>query len=98
MNSPPAQLKSSTERYETLRRHFMENRRLLAGDPPGLTLLLRKGTAAWIYTWRSSTESAAKALAPSDSKPPAPASSVWQQELTRLIAHMTAPHLHLDTT
>jgi len=100
MNLASAQLKGSAERYETLRRHFLENRRLLADAPLGLTLLLREGMAVWIRAWQSSTESAADASAPAPRSgiPPIPASSAWQQELTRLIARMTAAHIALHTT
>lgn len=83
-----------TERYESLRRHFVENRQLLGCDPLGLTLLLRKGMAGWMRAWQSCIEAVPKAgVFTPDSWGP-PISTAWQQELTLLVAHMTAQHLH----
>ena len=93
MNLAPTQPNLWTERYETLRRHFIENRQFLASDPLGLTLLLRNGLAAWMRTWRSCTEAALKTGAPAPDWQCPPISTAWQQELTLLIAQMTAPHL-----
>ena len=95
MNSAPAQPSLWTERFETLRRHFVENRQLLAADPLGLTLLLRNGMAGWMRTWQSCAQTAPKALAPCTQLWSPPISSFWQQELTQLIAKMTAQHLSL---
>jgi hypothetical protein len=93
MNLPSAQPNLWTERYETLRRHFVENRPLLAADPLGLTLMFRKGMAGWMRTWRAGAQTAHQALTPNLESWCPPTSTVWQQELTQLIAHMTTPHL-----
>src|SRR2546425_869996 len=82
-----------TERYETLRRHFLENRHLLEADPLGLTLLLQRGMACWMCTWQSCAATAAEASTPSMQSWYRPITTTWQQELTRLIADMTAQHL-----
>jgi hypothetical protein len=92
MNRPlPA--KVWTERYETLRGHFVENRRCLEADPLDLTLLLRNGIAGWMRTGRTcaATASEPAALAGPLGFPSTP--TAWQQDLTHLIAHMTTQHL-----
>ena len=93
MNLPPTPVKLWSERYETLRRHFLDNRPLLAADPLGLRLLLHNGMANWIRTWQSGEAPEPKPSAPSPESGSLPIAPVWQQELTRLIAHMTAQHL-----
>lgn len=93
MNLPPSQSNLWRERYEALRRHFIESRQLLHADPCALGVLIQSGMAAWMRAWQSC---AARAQEPSDPFPPLwplPVACVWQQELTRLIAHMTAQHL-----
>lgn len=91
---PPVASKLCAERYETLRRHFIENRRLLEADPCGLTLLFQSGLAGWMHTWHSCIQASPK---PAD-RAPSPGNAlpgpVCQQELTRLIAQMTTQHLH----
>ena len=93
MNLAPAQPNLWKERYETLRRHFVENRRLLGSDPLGLALLLRSGIAGWVRAWRSCTEAAPQTGAPTPDSTCPPISTASQQELTLLIAHMTARHV-----
>jgi hypothetical protein len=93
MNSAPTPLNLWTERYETLRRHFVDNRQCLASDPLGLTLLLGNGMAGWMRAWRSCAEAAPKADAPTPDSWCSPISTGWQQELTLLVAHMTVQHL-----
>lgn len=93
MNLPPTPSNLWTERYEALRRHVTEDRQLLGAEPLGLTLLLHQGLSGWMRAWQPSTATAPKSKA--NSEPWSPTlSSLWQQELTRLIAHMTVPHLH----
>ena len=94
MNLAPTPLNLWTERYETLRRHFVENRQLLLSDPLGLTLLLWKGVAGWMRTWPDGAESPPKAVTPSPESGGPPISNLGQHELTLLIAHMTARHLY----
>ena len=97
MNRSPATPHLWTERYETLRRHFVENRQLLEADPLGLTLLLQRGIAGWMRTCQSGALSATQATTPSPQSWCPPIGPVWQQELTRLIAQMTAHHLYPAT-
>jgi hypothetical protein len=94
MNLPPSQSNLWRERYETLRRHFIESRQLLQVDPCALSVLIQSGMAAWMRAWQP-----CPATAPESTDPFRPlwrprVAPVWQQELTRLIAHMTARHLH----
>ena len=86
-----------TERYETLRRHFVENRQFLEADPLDLTLLLRNGIAGWMRRWSTGTQTTPqpKVLTALPWSPPTPAA--WQQDLTRLIAHMTSQHLQTSS-
>lgn len=93
MNVPSAPLNLWRERYETLRAHVVENRQVLAADPFGVVLLLRQGLAGWMRAWRACTEATPQALTPCPQPWSRPASSVASQELTRLIADMTVPHL-----
>jgi hypothetical protein len=94
MNTPSTPLNLWRERYETLRRHFVENRQVLAADPFGLVLLLRQGMAGWMRTWRACTEPTLKALTACPESWRPPITTVGPQELTQLLADMTAPHLH----
>jgi hypothetical protein len=94
MKGPPTPLNLWRERYETLRRHFVENRQVLAAHPFGGVLLLRQGLAGWMRAWRVCTEAIPQTLTPCPEPWSPPASTVGPQELTRLIADMTAPHLH----
>lgn len=94
MNLPPSPSKLWAERYESLRRHFVDDRKLLGAEPLDLTLLLHQGLAGWMRAWQSG---AAVEPHPATSscipwKPPA--GPVWQQELTQLIAQMTVQQLH----
>ncbi len=79
-----------TERYETLRRHFLEDRQLLACDPLGLTLLLRSGAADWMSRWITETLSKPAVAA---AQPWRPSASLWPEQLTILLAHITLQHL-----
>ncbi len=94
MNMSPAPSKLCTEYYETLRRHFLENRPLLEADPCGLTLLFQRGMAGWMRAWHSFTQATPQPAALGAPAGDPPLGPVRQQELTRLIAEMTVPHLH----
>jgi len=93
MNLPSTPAKLWTERYESLRHHFLNGRRLLGTEPVGLTLLLHQGLASWMRAWQ--TDGGAESVAPASPSPSwtAPVGPVWQQEVTRLIAQMTAYQL-----
>lgn len=97
MNAPPTPRNFWQERYETLRRHYVENRQVLAADPVALVLLLRQGLVAWVRTWRACTETTRQALPPGAESWRPPLATVGPPELTRLIADMTVPHLHPPT-
>jgi len=95
MNGPPTSSSLWTERYESLREHFLQSRQFLGADSLGLTLLRHKGVAGWMGAWQGGS-----ALQPEPTPSLAepwnpPVAPVWQQELTRLIAAMTAQRLAL---
>ncbi len=94
MNAPPTPPNLWRERYETLRRHFVENRQVLAADPFGVLLLLRQGLAGWMRAWRACTRATPQTLTPGPESWSALACTVGPRELTGLIADMTMPHLH----
>jgi len=93
MNVAPSPSTLWKERYETLRRHFLENRPLLGAEPLGLSLLLHNGMAGWMCAWQRAA--AAKPQPTTSCSEPwdPPALPGSQEQLTRLIAHMTAQHL-----
>lgn len=80
------------QRYESLRSHVVEEPRSLRADPLGLVLLCRQGLAGWMRGWRD-------VIAPLPCSPVAPSdllspmTPLWQQQLTALLAQMTAQHL-----
>jgi len=92
MNLPPTPSNLWTERYESLRRHFLGDRPLLGADGLGLTLLLHKGVAGWMRAWHNGAALEPEPTPSSELWNP-PVAPVWQQELTRLIAHMTVQQL-----
>ena len=94
MNGLPNPPNLWRERYETLRRHVLENRHMLVADPVGVVLLSRQGLAGWMRAWPACTESTAQTPAPLPEPRRSSDCTVGPQELTRLIANMTAPHLH----
>lgn len=93
MNELPTPAKLWTERYETIRRHFIENRPLLSADPLGLALLRHQGLAGWMRTWHLESATKSTPSGPSPQSPVLPLIPFCQQELTALVAHMTAQHL-----
>jgi len=94
MNVPAIQPQVWKQRYETLRRHFLEQRQILQTDPLGLTLLLRNGLATWMHTWQSPMETVPQISAPTGLLL-RPSTDGWQQELTLLLAHISEQHLQL---
>ena len=81
-----------TERYETLRCYVLEGRAVLPAQPLGLRVWISKGMVGWMREW-------SKLSQPEPSRPTAVArarglsTGSWQEELTRLLAQMTLPHL-----
>ena len=79
-----------TQRYETLRRHFLDESGRLPSAPLGLLLFLRQGLAGWMRAWNPEP-------LPSAQPPSLPARLAapggWQRELTSLLAHLTSLHL-----
>lgn len=92
MTMPPLPSDLWTQRYESLRRHVVEDRQILATDPLGLRILRCCGVAGWMRCW---AEPAARAAQPplSAAPPPSAASSDWQHELTVVLAQITVRHL-----
>ena len=94
MNSPPVAAALWTERYETLRHHVLEGRQVLGADPLGLILLFRQGVANWMRCWSEWVQSTVPGRSVSPLTLSAASAIPWQNQLTVLLAHMTAPHLH----
>ena len=89
---PSASPASWKQRYENLRSHVFEGHQRLGADPLGLVLLYRQGLASWMLGWEEVA----------GSRPPfpiaastmlSPMTPLWQQQLTALLAQMTAQHL-----
>jgi hypothetical protein len=88
---PPISAAAWRQRYETLRQHVLERRQVLGADPMGLVVLLGQGVAGWMRSWwEPSPPSPAPAPLP---LPRCPATPQWQEQLTGLLAHITAQHL-----
>jgi hypothetical protein len=92
MNPPSNPFAIWVERYESLRQYILKDRHVLQTEPLSLLLWLSHGMAAWMHHWAGLAQGAAQ--------PPAaspllrcPATSVWQQQLTLLLAQITAHHL-----
>jgi hypothetical protein len=90
MNGPTANDGSWTQRYESMRQHFLGEQRRFESAPLGLLLVIRQGLAAWMRAWCQ------EPLSPSVRSPEAAAFAIppgWQRELTFLLAHLTSLHL-----
>ena len=74
------------ERYEALRRHVLHGCQILDSDPLSLVLWLAHGMAGWMRHWAKAVE-----VAPAATLPPLRlvATSLWQQQLTQLLAQIT---------
>ena len=80
------------QRYEALRRYVLERRPVLGTDPLGLVVVFAQGVAGWMQSWSESLSPLAPVL--ELARPPQyPATPPWQQQLTGLLAHITALHL-----
>ena len=81
------------ERYETLRRHVLNGCPVLDIQPLSLVLWLAHGMAGWMRRWAKALEGApSPAIVP----PPLadPTTSLWQQQLTLLLAQITVQRLY----
>ena len=80
------------ERYETLRRYVLSGP-ALSSEPLSLVLWLAHGMAGWMRHWKKEIECVSQ-VAPLPPPPTrCPATSAWQEQLTGLLAQMTAQHL-----
>jgi len=82
-----------TERYESLRRHALHGCQIFDSAPLSLVLWLAHGMAGWMRHWTKAVEAA-----PSPTAIPPPlhlaATSLWQQQLTVLLAQITLQRLY----
>lgn len=88
---PPSQ--SWSERYETLRRHVLSGAHVFESQPLSLVLWFAQGMAGWMREWTKAVEAApSSAVVP----PPVPftATTLWQQQLTLLLAQLTVQRLY----
>jgi hypothetical protein len=96
MNGSPANPSPGTtagtwkQRYEALRQLAVTGSRILGADPLGWVLLLRQGVAGWMRGWAGLAQTLTPAPVPAVALPPA---SLWQQQLTELLAEMSLAHL-----
>lgn len=81
------------ERYETLRRHVVQGCRIFDNEPLSLVLWRAQGMAGWMRHWAKAMEMAAS---PAATLPPLQlaAPSLWQQQLTLLLAQITLQRLY----
>lgn len=82
------------ERYETLRRHVLDRRDGLALEPLGLVLWLAQGMAGWMGSWAKAVEVPLPSPAMVAPLPMFPATSLWQQQITLLLAQITVQRLY----
>jgi len=89
---PPVAAALWRQRYESLRQHVLEPRQILGSEPLGLVLLFTRGLAGWMQVWWQAPAEPSRASAPIPSLGGL-AMPQWQQQLTSVLAHMTAQHL-----
>lgn len=88
--SPATVAGAWNQRYEALRQVAVTGNRILGTDPLGLVLLLRQGMAGWMRGWAGLVQTPPASPVPAPALPPA---SLWQQQLTELLAEMSLAHL-----
>ncbi len=93
MKAPPTSPGCWSERYESLRRHFLEQPRRFEATPLGLVVLLRDGVARWMHRWTDSTPPASTASRTRTSSSAPPIQAGMQLQLSLLLAQMTVVHL-----
>jgi hypothetical protein len=81
------------ERYEALRHQVVSARPVLDLQPLSLVLWLAQGMAGWMRRWAKAVEAAPP---PAVVAPPLPdpTTSVWQRQLTLLLAQITVQRLY----
>ena len=82
-----------TQRYESLRQHFLGGSGRLPSAPLGLLLFLGEGLAAWMRGWNQEPAVWEQSANRPTTMLPLPATLGWQRELTFLLAQMTTVHL-----
>jgi hypothetical protein len=89
-HTPPA---TWIERYEALRRQVVSARPVLDLQPLSLVLWPAQGMAGWMRRWAKAVEAAPP---PAVVAPPLPdpTPSVWQRQLTLLLAQITVQRLY----
>lgn len=93
MKTTPTSPGCWSERYESLRRHFLEQPRRFEATPLGLVMLMGDGVARWMHRWTDSpppTSMASRTPPPSFARP---AKKDVQLQLSLLLAQMTVVHL-----
>lgn len=89
---PPVSPALCRDRYEALRQYVVEQSQILGSDPLGLVVLFTRGLAGWMQSWWEAPAEPPRASAPAQALG-SPATPQWHQQLTSLLAHMTAQHL-----
>ena len=94
MISPPTPSPTWVERYETLRRHVLAGGPTLDLEPLGLVLWRSQGMAGWLRCWARAVPLPPPAPVVASPRPRFPATSLWQQQLTGLLAQMAVQQLY----
>jgi hypothetical protein len=91
----PACTPSSTwiERYEALRRHVLNAGSGLELQPLSLMLWLTQGMAGWMRRWADALQGVGSSAVIPPSRPYS-TTSLWQQQLTLVLAQITVQHLY----
>jgi hypothetical protein len=89
---PPVSSVLWSQRYEALRRHVVEQPQVLISAPLGLIVVFTRGLAGWMQSWwEAPSELSTSMVLPQPHR--CLSTPQWQQQLTGLLAHMTAQHL-----
>ena len=81
------------ERCETLRRHVLHGCQIFDSEPLSLVLWLAHGMAGWMRHWAKAVEGVALPTGVLSLLRSA-ATSLWQQQLTLLLAQITVQRLY----